>query len=701
MKDDNKTCYYIVFFVIGMSKHYYKILGILLLVVFHGIQLMAQDPATSADSTRNGGFFIMDADRSIFYNQGDSVRQILLGNFKAVQDSTFIYADSAEFFNNKIKAMSNVTILQGDTVRLFCDSLLYDGDTMMAYMYDRVVLENGSQQLFTDRLIYDAELKVAYYYDTAYLKQGTSVLTSLKGVFDIENEISDYYEYVTLTDKDFILRSDSLRYYNTLKKAVFKAPTRIQKQDIQIYCERGFYDVDDSIGVFKINAQFKEKEVLATADTIYYDGKLNTIRLLGNAKYINGLDTAFADEIKYNELTGATVLTGDAVYLGADRKAEGALIFYNKLTEDLSVEGESIITDKDKIIKGDTIAYDKFSGIGEVDGNVSFIDTSNNASIQSDHLDYRDKDEFFIAYNDVGKPVYSQEVEADSMHISADTLKSYYILTYIDTSAKIEDTLLTAIGLDSVSIQDCIELVGDSLDFHRRKYVAENADSMMIKDTLALAQDIDSIMATNDSLSVWSEIDSSAFLIDTSKFIIADGNVEIYKTDLQAVCDTLSYDRTDSLFKLMRDPVLWSDSTQFSGDTILIYMRNDEVDRVEILGNAMIISTTDLIYFNQIKGRRIDAYFNEGKIDSMLVSGNAQNVYYMQDKEDAYIGVNTTDCSQILFLFEKDEVSDIKFYKENDSHILPMDKTDHDAIKLEGFSWKIDRRPKGPNDIRA
>ena len=684
-----------------MSKLYYNFLGVLLLVTIQGVQLLAQEETTAVDTSGEESFFIMDADRSIFFNSGDSVRQVLLGNFKAVQDSTFIYADSAEFFNNTIKAMSNVTILQGDTVRLFCDSLIYDGDTMMAYMYDRVVLENGSQQLFTDRLVYDAEIKVAYYYDTAYLKQGTSVLTSLKGVFDIENEISDYYEYVTLTDKDFVLRSDSLRYYNTLKKAVFKAPTRIDKGGIQIYCERGFYDVDDSIGVFKINAQFQEDEVLATADTIYYDGKLKSIRLLGNAKYINGQDTAYADEIIYDDNTGATTLIGDAQYFGAERKAEGGLIYYNKQTEDLSVEGKSKITDKDNIIIGDTIAFDKVTGIGEVDGNVLFIDTSNNASIESDHLDYKDEDEYFIAYNDVGKPVYSQEIEEDTMHISADTLKSFYTITYIDTSAQSSDSLLLGSSQDSLSVLDTIQLASDTLSIMDTTQLFEWNGSMIPVSKGDTIIEMDSLGMVGDSLGVEMLIDSSSLVPDTSKYIVADGNVEIFKSDMQAVCDTMSYHRRDSLFKLMRDPVLWSDSTQFSGDTILIYMKNDEVDKVEILGNAMIISTTDLVYFSQIKGRRIDAYFKEGKIDSMLVSGNAQNVYYMQDKEDAYIGVNTTDCSQILFLFDNDEISDIKFFKENDSHILPMEKTDHNAIRLEGFSWKIDRRPKDPKDIRA
>ena len=70
------------------------------------------------DTTKDG-YIIMDADRSVFFNKKDTVRQMLIGNFKAVQDSTFMFVDSAEFFNNTITAMSNVVILQGDTVRLF------------------------------------------------------------------------------------------------------------------------------------------------------------------------------------------------------------------------------------------------------------------------------------------------------------------------------------------------------------------------------------------------------------------------------------------------------------------------------------------------------------------------------------------------------------------------------------------------------
>lgn len=575
-------------------------------------------------------YVISEADRTVIVSEADTVHQFLYGNFKAVQDSMFIYADSAVVsdyakIRSTVKAMSEVVMLQGDTVRLFADSMEYFSDTMVARFYDNVVLENGGQRLFSDRLVYLADKKVAYYYDTAYLEQNNAKITSLKGVFDIENEISYFYHHVTVEDRDFNLRSDSLIFYNTIQRVAFLAPTRITHEGRKIYCEDGYYDIDDTLGLFKINAQYVDGETQATADSIRYDSRRDLIELMGQARYINKGDTAWADVITYDERSGDVVLEGAARYHSAERTAAGDRIFFNKESEDFEIDGQSKIDDGKSRVKAKKIQYGKAGGMAQFDYDVVFVDTVNRSAISSDHLLYGEEEDYFLATNEVGKPVYSQAVDQDSMHISADTLKSWQEWVAVDTLGQ----------------------------------------------------------------------------IDTIDYIVADGDVEIFKSDMQAVSDSLAYNRRDSVFALIGKPVMWSDSSQYLGDTIWIYMRNETVDRIAIVGNALIISTQDMKYYSQIRGSRIDAYFVDGKIDSIQVVGNAQNVYYILDKEDAYIGVNTTDCSRMTILFDKEEVTDIKFYKESDSHIYPMRGTNHEKLRLKGFKWWGERRPLSSADLRT
>ena len=637
-----------------------RLLLILILTSTQVISLLAQTDTLSRDTTAAEDI-VIDADRLVVITAGDTVTQLVYGDVRAYHQGSFMYSDSARRRDDIFTAMSNVVMLQGDSVRLFADSLRYEIDTSVAYLYDNVALKHLDQELYTDRLVYNSATQIAYYYDTAVLVQQTSTVRSLKGVFDIDNEISYYYHYVTVEDGDFTLRSDSLVWYNRSKRATFNSPTRISTGDSEIYCEQGYYDLYDSTGLFKVNAQYVGDETTALADSIYYDGQSGLIELMGNARYYHLGDTATADYIKYNQSTGDVLLRGSAIYQGVQRSAEGEVIRYNEISEGFETEGRSNLVDAERAVIADRLTYDKAKGSGRAIGDVDYRDTINKARILADSLDFRDADEYVLATALVGKPVYSQLMDADSIHISADTLRS---ITTIDTS-------YTTTPTDTLQLLS-EEVVADSL----------GVDSVIVVRTDSILYD-------------------TIMVIDTSNYIIADNDVEIYRTDLQAVGDSLAYDRRDSTIFLFGNPILWSDTTQFDADTIAIYMRDEAIDRIELINNAMIISSTDMVYYSQIAGRKIDAYFVDGELDSMVVSGNAQSIYYMADDEEGYIGINKTDCARIVFLFEESELSDIKFYNDNESKILPIQGTDHEGLKLNGFSWQITRRPESSADLKS
>jgi len=146
---------------------------------------------------------------------------------------------------------------------------------------------------------------------------------------------------------------------------------------------------------------------------------------------------------------------------------------------------------------------------------------------------------------------------------------------------------------------------------------------------------------------------------------------------------------------------LWSDSTQFKADTMRIQLANGEIDRVYLMANAIIINQTHPQFFNQIKGKKITAYFKAGELDYLVVEGNAESVYYAKDETGAYIGVDQSISSKLLIRFREGEISEIRSYKDPQSTLSPMDEVDHASLRLKGFDWRIDRRPTRRMDIFA
>ena len=185
---------------------------------------------------------------------------------------------------------------------------------------------------------------------------------------------------------------------------------------------------------------------------------------------------------------------------------------------------------------------------------------------------------------------------------------------------------------------------------------------------------------------------------DSTTYIQAHRHVRIFKSDLQAQCDSMSFNTTDSILTMFKSPVIWSDSSQFTADTIEILLRDEQIYKVNLKNKGFIISTKDSIFFNQIKGKLVEVFFTEGKIDSMLVEGNAESIYFMQDEEDAYIGMNKSVCSKMSFDFENDELKDIYFLVNINSNLIPITEVNPEE-KLEGFRWLDKERPKRKEEL--
>jgi hypothetical protein len=190
--------------------------------------------------------------------------------------------------------------------------------------------------------------------------------------------------------------------------------------------------------------------------------------------------------------------------------------------------------------------------------------------------------------------------------------------------------------------------------------------------------------------------------IGDERRLLAYRDVRIYKSDLQASSDSLSFSSRDSIFwfyKIDQTPVIWSDTSQFSGDTIGMLLKNKKMDRIWLRQNSLVINSEDEVLFNQIKGKQTTAYFRENEVRDMYVEGNGQAVYYALDDNGAYIGLYETTCSEMRLSFGNNKVEHIRFYVEPTGKFIPMRKAGKETRKLEGFFWETKRRPRSLSDL--
>jgi hypothetical protein len=174
--------------------------------------------------------------------------------------------------------------------------------------------------------------------------------------------------------------------------------------------------------------------------------------------------------------------------------------------------------------------------------------------------------------------------------------------------------------------------------------------------------------------------------------------VRFYKKDLQGLCDSLSYQMKDSLMRLFKDPVLWSDVHQMTAEKIEYRPHKPDPSIARLDNNGFIISREDSIKFNQISGKTLIGYIYKNELKNIDVNGNAVTLYYIKNK-DQYSGMNKLESSKISVTLLKSKIDNIDFFPSPEGKSIPLkDLTPEDA-KLKGFEWRESEKPRNRFDL--
>jgi len=207
--------------------------------------------------------------------------------------------------------------------------------------------------------------------------------------------------------------------------------------------------------------------------------------------------------------------------------------------------------------------------------------------------------------------------------------------------------------------------------------------------------DNDSLFLHADTISAVTRSDSA---MKDYRLMRAYHGCRIFSGELQAKCDPLSYSFRDSVIRLYTMPVLWSEENQLVSDSIAIFTKNRKADRLELYTSAFVTSQVDETRFNQVKGRSLTGYFRDNELYRINVEGNGETIYYLLDG-DAVAGVNQAKCARIEILVEDGKIAEILEYQNPEGVIDPPLEVDPVSLRLEGFSWQDDIRPKRKEDI--
>jgi hypothetical protein len=181
-------------------------------------------------------------------------------------------------------------------------------------------------------------------------------------------------------------------------------------------------------------------------------------------------------------------------------------------------------------------------------------------------------------------------------------------------------------------------------------------------------------------------------------------NVKIYKSDFQALCDSLIYHSSDSITYMYHLPILWNDSTQITSGPATFYSKNRQIDYAEFASPAMVVMREDSAHFNQLKGKSMKAFFKNSQMDRINVLGNGQSIYYVREKPEKPISaVEISECANIvidmILINGKNKINRVTYLMKPVSNTYPVNKIPEDSKELKGFVLHDDIRPKSKNEL--
>ena len=212
-----------------------------------------------------------------------------------------------------------------------------------------------------------------------------------------------------------------------------------------------------------------------------------------------------------------------------------------------------------------------------------------------------------------------------------------------------------------------------------------------------------------DSLRKKAETDSitQARLLEPSdtariRILIAHHNFKMFKSDLQAKSDSMFYSNSDSTIRCYVRPMIWSEGSQLSGDTIYLQMKHKKLDNMTMFPNAFIVNIekTDSTHFNQIAGKRMRGYFKDDKLYRIFIEGNAESIYFSRDSaKNTISGMERSLSSRIKVDFVNNKVTNLALYTKPQDTYGPLAKFTEDDKVLKGFIWKPKDRPVSKESI--
>ena len=580
---------------------------------------------------------------------------------------------------------------------------------------DATFLHNGTY-LICDTAIWCVDTKIINCWGHVQLVQDETVLTSDKLDYLIDEDLAQFRGSVVQlrNKKDNLLRTRNLDYNTKDSIAVFRDGGAMRDQDGQVVESReGTYNSTTKLFTFRNQVNMFTDSVFVKTSDLVYDGEQNRMEFV-----------AYVDFWK-----DGNMLSAGCGWYNRDQE----LFFFERDVHGLSADQE---------VWCDTLYFYRNTQDVEMFSNVHIQDSSRNVAGMSQYLLYQDSISRVTMCREAAVAMRTEQetdkgVKVDTLYMGADSLV-YWTEKNCDIKPAVRSTAQERLAVmleDPVGAyrarvaKEAAEKAAQALEelakkdqnvagaLRAKKAAAGKAEEAAAgnseeENEPAPADEIspeEAALAEQESKRIADSLERERFLADsialandTTKigFAIAVGNVKLYRKDMQVRCDSLTFTDLDSIARFYINPIVWNDGNrQYTADSLSVLIRNGGMDRASLMSNAFIITQEDSLYFDQIKGADVMAYFDtSAALKRFDALGGAMALFYLKE-DDAIATVNKVECKMMSANMVNGELDRVYYYDSPKNDAYPLAQLPSSDKTMKGFNWNPDIRPQGRQDI--
>lgn len=257
----------------------------------------------------------------------------LVGTVSFTYQGNTMYCDSAHYNEpaKAVRAYGNVHI-QKNGINLYADSIYYSENQKYAKLWGHVKARDNAYKMSADSMDYDAKRGRAIFRSAGKIESILSdeSITCQRGYFYPGNGSFFFSGQVHYKKGRLNVKADTLQFAYEQQKLYFLGNAQLSNDTVQVYCQKGWFHVQDEYGKLFKQAQVIHQQHLIKGDTLFINTKKNDYEAFGNVFYkdtqeqfaLLGKHAMLSDTEHKGFITGETlgfqVLEKDTLYWSAD-----------------------------------------------------------------------------------------------------------------------------------------------------------------------------------------------------------------------------------------------------------------------------------------------------------------------------------------------------------------------------------------------